>query len=332
MGYIPCLRWKLGERNALKELVNAHEYFVPLFFSKSLKMLESLNSDLNSYWKKDCIIDVSRIEISNNVLANTVASCELLGSNRSIALSIEQLSQLDLRIVTESKIGLSFRLDVSSDPISLESSLDALVAECNSRSIPISQYVIVDMGANCDQQYSGSLAAALNKFSSLNYDVKLVLSSGSFPTQFADIGSGFAERPRLDFMLWMSVQTHVDDLIYSDYCVVSPTWEQQLGGGKVPSLLKYTYKDYWVIGRDPENGADVTYSLTNLFVNLRSEYQGPNYSWADNIWWERSKVNVPSPKPRPSGQIGPGNSTFHISEATQHHIMFVLKTDFGLAL
>jgi hypothetical protein len=239
------------------------------------------------------------------------------------------LGAIGVTPITSLNLEFGIRLDIALDLNQSSSIADSLIKVTAELNISLSGVpVIFDAGSACDISKSQILIQAISNFKSQSNGAIVYFASGFFPTAFSSIGTGFGEHPRLDKALWISIQNNIPDVGFADYTIVSPDWKKSGGGGAVPTLLRYTYDEYWVIGRD--RGPDVSYSLADLLVNVRQEYKGNTYSWADGVWWERSEADLTVAKNKRS--IGPGNATFHIAEAIQHHIMFVMKDDFGIVL
>lgn len=315
--YYPNIRWKQGE---VKALENAPEDWVtkicPIWIVENPQegLVDSILG-IVSLWRGEQILDMSRVEIEavEDELYVAVSSTQL-----PFAIAPKSLRLLGDDLHASFEKSPCFRVACSP---SLEEALDHrihdeqlgyigdLIENPNLR-------VILDFGTVGPRYVADAerLAEIVDMY--INAGVsEVIVSGGSFPKTLQDV-QGVEHIVRFEKKLYTSLSEKVSKAIsYSDYATLSSDWNQSEIMRSKHINIRYTHDEYWVVLRQPGKDKAAIYELTKLLV-LQPEFRGSIFSWADNIW-ERRAEEPPV--------IGPGNSTFHVSEFIHHHIAQVLS-------
>ena len=160
------------------------------------------------------------------------------------------------------------------------------------------------------------IATIVSAYHQLEGVSSIIISSGIFPKMLAGIiGRRNIERIDKKFYLIMKEEVAMP-LLYSDYATINPWWRQEGIMRSSHSNVRYTHDDYWVVIRESGRDGNTSHILAQLLISY-PEFRGENFSWADDIWHKRGQVTP---------EVGPGNSTNHVSEFIHHHIAQVLKS------
>lgn len=317
MTYIPCLRAKAGEKKALLNITEHPENLFPLFYTPDLARMLKWIKDLPNFWPQNCLIDTTRFEsVSEQDILQVADACKEANAHGLIviddrALQVLSTSTLD---ALEGKFALRVEWDASGEE--LAPILTSLISSCQTLNFPISQtLILLDLGVTPEITTSlkDELVAGIRHLIKFGAS-KIHLASGAYPESVAEIGAGKRLYERRDYLLWQDVNTKIPHIGFADYSTISPAWkERDGGGGNTPTTLRYTTDSSWVIYRDPAQGGGAPKSLA-IFLTKSMYWLHESFSWADNIWYCRSK-----------GTTGPGGGTEHVAEGVNHHIMHVLK-------
>jgi len=314
--YYPNLRWKQGE---VKALENAPEDWdtkiCPIWIVENPQdgLVDSVLG-IVSLWRGEQILDMSRVEIETveDELYVAVSSTQL-----PFAIAPESLNLLgdNLRASFENnpcfRIACSPSLEEVLERGKHHESLGYIGEFIGNQSLK----VILDFGTVGPRYVADSdrLAEIVDMY--INAGVaEVIVSGGSFPKTLQDV-QGVEHISRFEKQLYTSLSDKVSKPIsYSDYATLSSEWNQSEIMRSKHINIRYTHDNYWVVLRQPGKDKAAIYELTKLLV-LQREYRGAEFSWADSVWMRRAEEPP---------MIGPGNSTFHVSEFIHHHIAQVL--------
>jgi hypothetical protein len=159
---------------------------------------------------------------------------------------------------------------------------------------------------------AGECAAAIQEL----YDIgahDIVVSAGCFPIMLEGY-IGVEYITRFDKRFFLELSGHLSfGVTYSDYGALSPNWQPVENMRTGHANIRYTHDDYWLVLRQKGKDRESLYELTQLLV-MQDEFRGAEFSWADNVWSQRSER-----------EIGPGGPREHTSEHIHHHIAQVLS-------
>lgn len=315
--YYPNLRWKQGEVKALENRPMVWEEQVcPIWIVENPQQgLVDTALGIESLWSGEQILDMSRVDIEDieDDLLEAVTSSDL-----DFAISPKALSHLNPELRAIFDMSPCFRVAC---PSSLHDTLDKSLHDehlgyisqfCQNKKLR----VIIDFG-NIGERYissSSELVSIIEMYQNAGVN-NLIVSGGSFPKTLEGI-LGVEHITRFEKKLFDILNESLKGkLFYSDYATLSPDWNQSEIMRSKHINIRYTHDNYWVVLRQQGKDRAAIYELTQLLV-LQTEFRGPQFSWADNVWFMRAEE---PPK------VGPGNSTFHVSEFIHHHIAQVVQ-------
>lgn len=315
--YYPNLRWKQGE---VKALENAPDTWIdkvcPIWIIENPQgALIDAALGIASVWSGDQILDMSRVDIEDieDDLLIAVESTHL-----PFAILPQSLPHLNKDLLAAFSGRPCFRVAC---PPSLEDIVDIEqhiknIDQIKTFAAHPKLMVIIDFGLVTTHfiDESKRLAEIIEMYSQ-HTPQPVIVSGGSFPSMLQDI-HGVRPINRIEKNLYATLSGNISTKIqYSDYATLSPDWNQSEIMRSNHINIRYTHDDYWLVLRQKGKDAAAIYELTQLLV-MQDEFRGPEFSWADEVWQKRSEEPP---------QVGPGNSTFHVSEFIHHHIAQVVK-------
>ncbi|OEE32525.1 beta family protein [Vibrio anguillarum] len=315
--YYPYLRWKQGEIKALEnEPGHWAEELCPIWIIENPQEgLVDAVLGIVSLWGGEQILDMSRIdieEVEDDLYTAAIST--------QIPFCIEPRSLLhmgsDLLDVFKTKpcfrIALPTSLDDALDVRSHQENIKHILPYIDNSELKI----VLDFGSVGERYVSEAHALAGIIKLYIDAGIKnIIVSGGSFPKTLQDV-QGVEHIIRYEKRLYRKISEIISwPISYSDYATLSPDWSQSEIMRSKHINIRYTHDDYWVVLRQPGKDKAAIYELTKLLV-LQNEFRGRSFSWADDIWDQRAEEPP---------QIGPGNSTFHVSEFIHHHIAQVIK-------
>ncbi len=183
--------------------------------------------------------------------------------------------------------------------------------------------IIIDLRAPNFEPYSTfatALIAAMHRMGNMSVFRNLIIISTAIPDSFKDIAKGTDEIPRHDWLFYQVLLTMLPDgmrrPIYGDYTVVHPDFVA-LDMRKIKSAGKviYTTPDTWGTrkgGAFRGNEAQMHSHCNEIISDARFQFQGSTFSYGDDYIFECAK-----------GRKGPSNLTRWKDVAINHHITMV---------
>ncbi len=157
----------------------------------------------------------------------------------------------------------------------------------------------------------------ISKFPDIQAWRTFTISSSSFPESLT---SGFKTRSRDDYKFWKNLIENKKELkrlpSYGDYAIQHPSWEESSGQFFTSiANLRYASNEQWLLyrGRNFKKKQDPASTRKNFLefnklcseLTSRTEYDGPNYCWADKRIDEYAKYTLR----KGTGEIGTGSAT-----------------------
>lgn len=145
------------------------------------------------------------------------------------------------------------------------------------------------------------------------------LAGGSFPLNLIGIAQGIKDLPRVEWQIWKSLRRNSDysAVRYSDYTVSNPALGPELDPDKInPSVaIRYAAPDHWRVFKAGGFKKGKPNQLKNLCKLLVSDtvYSGVTFSFGDANYDKASKD--------PSATAKNGNPSSWRRDATNHHLV-----------
>jgi len=339
--YMPILKWKQGERMAVKNLT-AHQCqdivvmlellaidaapdavalkaALPLYLSKIVK-------DIKSAFPEGACIAVDTRHIApgyTRQLRLSSVVCKLLGAKTGriiipvVSESAVQANPADLKSLNEfPEIILRIRTNAITDeqiPDLIQQVTDAGISG-DKIHLVIDQYSIVGeepvaRAALVEKHLAAALAQGC---------ASTTLAGGSFPMNLIGYKQGAVEIGRVEWMVWEIIKgkSGLSGVRYADYTVTNPApLPADLDTSKVnPSVaIRYTCSNSWRLYKAGgfKNGAPDQYRGLCQLLITDGVYSQSTFSYGDQCYAEAA-----------AHRMGNGNPSSWRRDATNHHIVF----------
>lgn len=350
--YVPCLRWKLGEYQAVWRLPDtARRAFTPLVEipelgwdfekKKEKKTIDDLLSDfaLKKVYKKwgssPCFVDSNLIPAAVRMKNGVHPICFIFDELRAMqcqAIPVTGLIrdteyQQEIKsILAQDKSGVCLRITIGqAEKKTFKNEIDSLLSMLEVKSGDCD--FILDLGAPTNflplDGFSMAIQGIVRRLPYLNDYRTFTLLGTSFPETMAVIKKGGEIVPRYEWKLYKML---VGDLrkagvrlpTFGDYAISHPKILSKDMRSLRPSVtIRYTIDDSWYIVKG-ENVKDEKYGKFKQYRGLSNKfidskyYYGPAFSWGDNFIEECA-----------SGRGKTGNLSTWRQVGTNHHIVKV---------
>lgn len=344
--YVPALRWRQGEYQALFRLSSdAKDRIAPLltipeieFDFEEWRPKKSVQEHVNPFpirymkkWgKRPAWIGVHKsivltamddgrdiftfvFEELRKADANAVPAIPLGADAATVAAVAAVVAQDSLGVGVQVRLEDLMKSNPKADVEAFVSRLGAVLSDAD---------LIVDLGApNFDPYvaFSGALIAALGKLGDLNRFRNLVIVGTAIPESFKAIGKGSDEIPRHDWLFYRALLSKLPIgwriPNFGDYTIVHPEFTP-VDMRKIRSAgkLVYTTSDKWWVekgGSFRDNPGQMHGHCAKLVG--QKIYRGSTYSHGDDYIAKCAVMKA-----------GPSNQTRWKNVAINHHITHVL--------
>ena len=342
--YMPILKGRQGEFNALSEVADAtREFIVPLVEANpasgaddaQASIRENVNkcaTKLGNIWgDRDAFLDAVHLDVGEN-LGGYGATYELCRSAEQwkiravpvIRLDDPQQAHRDVAALSrEFGRGACIRLvgeDLDTDPDDLEDPFNTFFATSSLGKEDVD--LLLDAGA-----IDGEVAArgAGRVIGSLLRDMEdidewrsITVAGGAFPVDLSTYDPWvIGERPRFDADMWAHVRNkrrlkRTPD--FGDYAVAHPSISTTSVSFSPAPQLRYTTADHWLILKGRRNDPRGHRQFFEVCAKISSDprFVGAGLGWAD------SRIAT-------AANHGPGNATTWRQIGTTHHLDFVAR-------
>lgn len=346
--YVPCLRWKQGEYQAVWRLPDTTKrVFTPLIeapeigwdFENEIEVktiderLAPFARRVHRKWRKRaCFVDLHLIERSERIGTGIHPVSFVFDGLREMKCSAIPVTGLDRddayqqeirKVLTQDKSGVCLRIkieqaarsSVQEEVESLLTTLDIQAVNCD---------LIIDLGAPNFiplEGFSKAIQAIVRAFPYLNNWRTFTVLGTSFPETMASIEKGGKLVLRYEWQLYKILVSNFQKArlrlpTFGDYAISHPkVLIVDMRIVKPSATIRYTTNDAWYIVKG-ENIRDYGYGqyrrLSEQVKNSR-HYCGPTFSWGDQYIQECAN----------GGKTG--NLTMWRQVGTNHHIVKVAQ-------
>lgn len=345
--YVPILRWKRGEKIALRELYpNQKRNITPLIefiprnfvYSDSnnnqidlISTCERFTSDIGSYWGNQPIF-VDFHNINGMSVSNIVAQVlrESFNNALNLNLNLIPVTNLDMNISYQNVIKnivirhntkICLRIDYNNILRSdFQTRLNNLLNDLNLSPQEINliiDYRIID---DAPDIFSNIFSLIPNILSWRT----LTFASGAFPQDLSAFPPGQHLIHRHDWIYWLNNMFHGASQripAYSDFTIQYPIYFEPPSNNNPSASIRYTHDEYWIImrgeGLHNEGGPGYSqYPANAQLLMERLEFCGPGFSFGDDyIIGRGNDVNTSQT----------GNPETWVRAGINHHIAFVVR-------
>lgn len=340
--YIPILKWKAAEQQALEKLSdNEKNYITPMIqiimprpkipkknetqktlseiLEESIMTLKVklplIADEILKFWGKgQAFIDFSLIDQSlrKKGFEEVLKSSKKLGLFLVPVISLNSDSNIQKKVVSlsnDNKSGLCLKLTYNdiNDMANLAKRIKNFLNTYN--------YIEANIDLLIDSQDVTSV-----KFSYLNQQIPNILSwrtftfsCGSFPVDLTKMLLGKNYIQRNDWNNWIT-QRNSQGLIrvpaFGDYTILHPIYKEMYQFFTPSASIRYTLKDKWLIMRG-QKGENKQYLAYAQLLSKEPEFFGESFSYGDSYIVEKGK-NL-------KGK--PGNAKTWLIAGINHHLV-----------
>jgi hypothetical protein len=355
--YIPILKGRLGEFNALRRMSpDLGDAYTPLIeiaptgdetndegevtedrldisLSKSMERLER-------YWptSRDCIVDTHGLPDLRDYNAMAKVIGTFAESGNQIIPTIRPSDPLDIidgisAVLTKySYKDLCLRL-AGEDLDDGDESIEVMVARLLKRlgAGPSDVDVVIDFGSLHDEQ-SASFAARIARLiimdlPDLDQWKSVTLAAGGFPSALDTVPPEvLTDIPRWELTMWRAVRDRLQGRMrvpsFGDYAIAYPVQATGVAFAPAPQI-RYTAGDNWLILKGRKNNRRGSAQFIDICGEIVAHPEfTPGLSWGDEQIEEKARFADVDPLP---DEAKPGNAMVWRAIGTSHHLNLVIE-------
>lgn len=344
--YVPILKLKMGEVNALKELEDGRKEHLTPFFeitpipwdyeqdceSKSLdEHVAKIVSNIEKCWSPEpFFLDFKYVEeavatTSPQAMLDTHARLEDANFNCVPVTGIsrdDKFQETFSKVVHTSNQGLCIRLEGSDfDEDTYGDAMMDLIEAINIG--PEDVDIMIDLNQIPKSgltPFTVGLKSIIRFLPAVNQWRSLTVAATAFPETMSSFGSNTASTtPRSEWEMWNSLIHSSTKMkrqpAFGDYAIASPApFEMDPRMMSLGAKIKYTLEDDWLIVKGvgiKKRGYKQFHDLAD-YLAKRKEFYGEKYSWGD------AQIQACATK-----ACGTGNQTTWVSVGMNHHFAVV---------
>jgi hypothetical protein len=324
--YVPILKWKAAEKEALQELKPAEKSLItPLLellmpqpkqakageppktripaelLAESIAIFESTSGeiagDILKHWgDTQFFLDFKLLHapIVSKGLENVLSTGKQVGISVIPVMHLSYDDAIQNNIISLAKkydTELCLRLtrsDINQDSITTQIHNFLKKYELQENFI----HLIVDFKIT-DEDYP-LLVAQVNNIPNLNDWKTFAIASGAFPpdlTQFAT--PDLYKIPRMDWFNWLTLTNGlIRKPSFADYTIQHPIYKEPTGNVNPSASIRYTTHDKWMIMRgrglrSPKSGGFSQYPPQAKLLSVQPEFVGANFCFGDDYIEEK---------------------------------------------
>ncbi|MGV0986656.1 MAG: beta family protein [Limnohabitans sp.] len=341
--YLPILKWKQGERIALRNLKGDQwDGVVPLIELQPISAapnFPSLQAALPDYLDKiakdlvkalpegtACAIDTRYVSTGYTKQAQLLYAVSLrLGklTDRQIlpvitsALAQSEAAQLER--IAEHFDEIIVRIDAPSVDVAQVQPIIELVKDAFKNG---AVHVVVDQFSLVGKDYK-VVATAIKPYldeAVASKSASVTIAGGSFPVNLIGFKQGTFDIERVEWKVWKQIRkgSAYADIRYSDYCVTNPALSPEMDPTQMnPSVaIRYAADGHWRLFKAGgfKKGAPNQYMALCQLLLSDSVYTDPTYSYGDKCYADAA-----------SAKLGNGNPSSWRRDATNHHLVLTQR-------
>lgn len=342
--YVPCLRWKMGEYQALLQLSSrARQRIMPLieipeigFDFETGKNSKTIDEHLSKFGKRlkvkwgraDCFVDMQHIDDSERMANGQIPSDFIFHDLRVKGIQATPVIGINANIEPQSEVyrtakidGQGFCLRVTLEQVVQPDFVDKVKRLLQMSNLSFGQFdFVLDLiSPNFEplDGFAGLLTTIIKNIPHRDRWRSFVLVGTSFPSSLTGVKSGLSILPRNEWRLYKLLarlleESNIRIPIFGDYVINNPeilTIDPRIM--KPKANIRYTIDDNWLIARG-ENVKDYGLAqhqeLCKLVVNS-SKFNGSSFSNGDKYISDCA-----------NGTASTGNLTTWRQMGTNHHL------------
>lgn len=323
MLYVPILKWKQGEKDALLNLSEeTKSEIIPLLELTPDTIEKGDGLRVSKFWSGLFYFDTSfEIDISDEEFVNIINESDLV-ENVIPVIKFEDSIEKVKSLCKLSKQGFALRLSINDCmEDGFTAALEIVFQIINRRETDLILDV-KDVDSSKINEQAFLIAGAFGNIPELNLFRNIILSTNSFPSTLKNCATDtLTVLERTEKTLYNRVVKSLPNykICYSDYAINHWSYFDFIPGIKPSFNIRYTTTDYYLVykGKTVQKGG-----LNIEFVKAACEcivdhplYSGSGFSWGDNEIFLKAN----------DSSVKPGNLTTWRTIGTNHHISLVVN-------
>ncbi|MFZ5968394.1 MAG: beta family protein [Bacillota bacterium] len=335
--YVPNLKWKRGEKIAVRNLdTPTKDKIIPVFNVMPTEEAEQFIVDIKKNWgtSRPFFFDfhqnfIEKKESFVNPFINKLISLSTQENLSILPIVKEVYNDNYLKILNDNinnlKSGYAIRITVKD----YKQFLSIVQRITNKISIPINNTdLIIDMGtlimpAEVLEAMSSLVSDVIKKSHKFNFR-SIIMCGSSFPQMLTGLKKfQVSTIARIEWRIWNQFKKDHPNLVFGDYGIDDPHDIDLRDGATIIPTIRYTYGDYWYILRgkhDPDKPRDYSqyHKLSQMLIGNKI-YCGKSYSWGNKLITEcADKACLGVGK-----KCNHGNPEKWVQISTNHHITYL---------
>lgn len=328
--YVPILRWKLAEQNALRDLFpSTKSGLTPLIEIPELRevgsvMVTKCASSIAMAWgSAPFFFDFGKHAASapGNTVSTFFTKARNIGLSAIPTTGLEKSSQFQMavaEVAENDKRGLCIRVfrDDLEKP-SFDLALKELIRSVRHEESQIDVVIDLKIFRPADVDLNGILQSLPN----LRKWRTVTIVAGSFPKDLTGYSVGQHELERREWIAWnTSIRRHNLSRLptFGDYTILHPYLSVPIPGMNISASIRYTAWEYWVIMRgeglrNVGGPGYAQYPANAEMLTMRDDFSGSWFSAGDRYISE-----IAMKKDRT------GSPATWIQAGVNHHLTFVV--------
>lgn len=315
--YVPILKWKQGEKNALYYLSDSvKDRIVPLIEIVSFN--NKNNKKQKNYWDNRPFYLYINNELHGNNLKKFNKIKNEYNNNYTIpVITNKNTDEIINNFIYTSNNGFAIRIN------KLEfKEIDNIIYRVNNLDYNMEIDLILDLfnisSADLDVENIFYLSNIINKlYDSIKFR-RIIIASTAIPNSMSEYEKHkIIQIERYEIKLFEKLSKKVyPKLVFSDYCTKYYKYMEYNHFVHKYFNIKYTTNDYYLLVKgelDKKGFEKENISFLCKLLTLDSRYCGENYSFGDKYIYDRSGSDL---------SLGYGNATTWITNCINHHITF----------
>lgn len=351
--YIPILKWKPAEQQALEKLTDEQKKFVspliqivmpnpkkPKLGEREKAQSEQLDEiiasyrlkvtkipeDILSYWGKTrMFIDFSLV-YTPSLRVEGLTQALTIGKSLGLFLipvvnlsSDEETIKVASAFAKADNTGICLRLVCAdfTDFVNLSKQIQKILKDTSLTEEDIDILVDLKETYKNEDKYIKYVKVSQN-IPNLTKWRTFIFASGAFPVDLNDCELGENHIPRLDWNDWIN-QLNSKDLLrhpsFADYTIQHPIYNESARFFSPSASIRYTLSKNWLVMRG-QKGQHKQYLANARLLSEHSEFFGDNFSFGDG-YIKMKGADLNSDKT--------GNATNWLTAGVSHHLSLVVS-------
>lgn len=294
--YVPILKWKGGERIALRHL--------PEDIKAKMRpaLLVTKDTEPDSYctgvarnWgiNKEFYMDFhpnfngDPTEFLETIINDGESEQLSFIPVVSMSSSIDFVSFVENNI-TKFKHGTALRINNLNDKTIQNwfNDINKIISNSNSVDVILDTGEIGNLPNGTIDMLSDLIKEIIRNLQQKNSFRHIIVAGSSFPKTLSVKQDAISTINRIEWLLWKKINAEIPYVLFGDYGIDDPQDQRHETRLTIIPTIRYTYKDHWYIVRghyDPKKPYDFAqyHELSRMLVQKSEIYRGKDFSWGD---------------------------------------------------